>query len=151
MLPRNKSQLKEFLSTVRVLSIRQPWARAIVSHKKRVENRSWRTKYRGPILIHAGQLRSRRAYEEDLDWLRDKHRANAPDYDHIQSGGIVGVASLVDVRPNGKRPRDTWAQADAEGWHLKNAKSVEFVPMLGRLGLFQLSAVEVRRVLKAWE
>jgi hypothetical protein len=37
------------------LSIRQPWASLIVAGLKPVENRSWRVRYRGPLLIHAGQ------------------------------------------------------------------------------------------------
>jgi hypothetical protein len=40
---------------VRVVTIRQPWAWAIVYGGKDVENRRWRTSYRGPLLIHAGQ------------------------------------------------------------------------------------------------
>jgi hypothetical protein len=37
---------------VKVLSIRQPWAWAILEAGKRVENRSWNTKFRGEFLIH---------------------------------------------------------------------------------------------------
>ena len=44
------------MSTIeRCLSIRQPWAWAIVSGRKPVENRSWATPYRGRIAIHASQ------------------------------------------------------------------------------------------------
>ncbi|MCB2188832.1 MAG: ASCH domain-containing protein [Deltaproteobacteria bacterium] len=38
---------------MKCLSIRQPWASLIVAGMKDVENRSWATKYRGPVLIHA--------------------------------------------------------------------------------------------------
>jgi hypothetical protein len=37
---------------MRALTVRQPWAWAIF-HGKPVENRSWATKYRGDLLIHA--------------------------------------------------------------------------------------------------
>ena len=37
----------------RVLSIHGPWAWAIIFGGKDVENRSWSTEHRGPILIHA--------------------------------------------------------------------------------------------------
>jgi hypothetical protein len=40
---------------VKALSIRQPWAWLIVTGYKDIENRSWRTNYRGPLLIHAGR------------------------------------------------------------------------------------------------
>lgn len=38
---------------MKVLSLRQPWAALIAQGKKRVETRSWRTNYRGPLLLHA--------------------------------------------------------------------------------------------------
>ena len=48
---------------MKVLSIRQPWAWAIVAGFKPVENRTWKTGYRGPLLIHAGL----REDVEDID------------------------------------------------------------------------------------
>ncbi len=39
---------------MKALSVRQPFAWAIVHGGKDVENRSWATSYRGPVLIHAG-------------------------------------------------------------------------------------------------
>jgi activating signal cointegrator 1 len=39
---------------VRVLSLLQPWASLLVFGEKRVETRSWKTAYRGPVAIHAG-------------------------------------------------------------------------------------------------
>jgi hypothetical protein len=38
------------------LSIRQPWAWLIVQGHKPIENRTWPTTYRGPLLIHAGVI-----------------------------------------------------------------------------------------------
>lgn len=40
------------------LTIKQPWASAIMAGLKRVENRTWRTDYRGPLAIHAGLSRA---------------------------------------------------------------------------------------------
>jgi ASCH domain len=42
------------IDEARLLTIRQPWAWAIIYGGKDVENRSWLTKHRGPLLIHAG-------------------------------------------------------------------------------------------------
>ena len=39
---------------MKVLTIKQPWASLIVDGYKKYEFRSWKTKYRGEILIHAG-------------------------------------------------------------------------------------------------
>jgi hypothetical protein len=40
---------------VKALTVRQPWAWATIYAGKDVENRRWRTTYRGPLLIHAGK------------------------------------------------------------------------------------------------
>lgn len=40
---------------MKTLTIRQPWAHLIASGAKPVENRLWRTSYRGRLAIHAGQ------------------------------------------------------------------------------------------------
>lgn len=38
---------------MKTVSIRQPWASFIAQGIKDIENRTWRTNYRGPIYIHA--------------------------------------------------------------------------------------------------
>lgn len=43
------------LSKIPTISVRQPWASAIACGAKRIETRSWKTDYRGPLLIHAGK------------------------------------------------------------------------------------------------
>ena len=40
---------------MKVLTIKQPWATLIMQGDKRFEFRSWQTKYRGDLLIHAGK------------------------------------------------------------------------------------------------
>ena len=40
---------------MKVLTIKQPWATLIMQKDKRFEFRSWQTKYRGDLLIHAGK------------------------------------------------------------------------------------------------
>ena len=40
---------------MKVLTIKQPWATLIMQGNKRFEFRSWQTKYRGELLIHAGK------------------------------------------------------------------------------------------------
>lgn len=40
---------------MKVISILQPWATLSVIGAKKIETRSWNTKYRGEILIHASQ------------------------------------------------------------------------------------------------
>lgn len=40
---------------LKVITIKQPWATLIARGYKQYEFRTWQTKYRGPLLIHAGK------------------------------------------------------------------------------------------------
>ena len=40
---------------MKALTVLQPWAWALIHGPKRIENRSWATYYRGPLVIHAGK------------------------------------------------------------------------------------------------
>ncbi len=41
---------------MKAITIKQPWATLIALGEKRFETRSWQTKYRGPIAIHASKI-----------------------------------------------------------------------------------------------
>ena len=43
------------METTRAISLLQPWATLLVSGQKKIETRSWKTLYRGPIAIHASK------------------------------------------------------------------------------------------------
>lgn len=113
---------------MKALSVQQPWADLIMRGKD-VENRSWSTNHRGPLLIHAG------AKLRHGPWLR---RAYGPDHEWAL-GGIVGMVDLVDCVQGYASP---WA-GDGPGaeWHwvLANPRRVPFVPMKGTLGLFEVA------------
>ena len=78
------------------LTICQPWAWAIAAGYKLVENRSWPTKYRGPLLIHAGKSRS---WLHAVGELRDGGFDVPDDLNDLTFGAVVAVAQLVDVIP----------------------------------------------------
>ena len=48
---------------MKVLTVKQPWATLIAKGYKEYEFRSWKTKYRGELLIHAGVGEDKKAYE----------------------------------------------------------------------------------------
>ena len=76
---------------MKALSVRQPWAWCIVSGFKSVENRTWTTKYRGPILIHASS-----AAGEITDDLEAK-LANI----HPSVGKAITGETVADDDPGG--------------------------------------------------
>lgn len=41
------------ICSMKALSIKQPWLHAILTEGKRIENRTWQTKHRGWIALHA--------------------------------------------------------------------------------------------------
>jgi hypothetical protein len=76
------------------LSVRQPYAWAIVAGIKDVENRSWATKIRGRIFIHAGKNNER--VDDGLDDLRRKGVRKLPKEQDMTFGAIIGSVEIVD-------------------------------------------------------
>ncbi len=48
---------------MKILTIKQPWASLIANNIKLYEFRTWKTNYRGPVLIHAGATIDKDAME----------------------------------------------------------------------------------------
>ena len=46
---------------MKALTVLQPWAQLLILGAKKYEIRSWKTKHRGPLLIHAGRTFSEEA------------------------------------------------------------------------------------------
>jgi hypothetical protein len=112
---------------MKTLSIRQPWAHLVVMGRKTIENRTWRTSYRGPLLVHAGG----RWADEPVERIERRHRIEIPR--DLPLGGIVGIVDLVDIvrRSNDPFFHGPW------GWVLVGARALPFRPLSGRLGLFE--------------
>jgi hypothetical protein len=104
---------------MKALSIRQPWPHLVVTGRKRIENRTWRTAYRGPLLVHAGS----QWHGEPIDAIEKRHRITIPR--DIPLGGIIGIVDLVDIVERSEDPYFVGPY----GWVLRNARSL--------LGLFE--------------
>ena len=117
------------LKMLRALSIRQPWAWLIVNGYKDVENRGWATKYRGPLLIHAGA--SRIGLRDAEAEVVGRFGIRLPtEYDF---GGIVGVVNLEDCS---ERTSSPWHDSGSVGWVLAMARRLPFRRVKGALSLF---------------
>lgn len=123
----------------RAISVRQPWAWAIVHGFKPVENRTkdFTGGYRGPVLIHTGKeaadrgswIAVRNLLEEAGDDPDD-----LPDAAALPLGGFVGAAELVDVVTRHTSP---WFFGPV-GLVLARPRPFNRVPWRGRLGLFSV-------------
>jgi len=123
---------------VKVLTIRQPWLWAIAHGTKRTENRPWRTKYRGPVLLHAAVTCTRIEYEEGVNWMlaRKLVRKNeVPRLAALPRGVVVARANIIDCIDNGPLPADTWAIPGAFGILLADVTLVTPTHFSGALRL----------------
>lgn len=121
------------------LSLRQPWAYAVLHLGKDVENRRWRSRYRGRVILHASQTFD----PVGLEYLR---HAGFEVPAALPRGAYVGEVTVVSCV----------GAADCESpwgfgpWCYSLERPAAYrtpVPGKGRLGFYHVPE-EVRRSLK---
>lgn len=70
---------------MKAITIKQPWATLIVKGYKKYEFRTWKTKYRGELLIHAGK-------GIDKKYIKQMESLNLD----FPNSKIIGKVNLVD-------------------------------------------------------
>jgi len=92
---------------MKALTIRQPWASLFALGVKQMETRSWDTKYRGPVAIHAGLAMPSRIGQRvtfgDFEVERDKsglllRGPYLPWPYRLPMGAVVAVGDLFQTR-----------------------------------------------------
>lgn len=121
---------------MKCVSIREPWAWMILAGLKTAENRSWKTDYKGPLLIHA----SKNFLRDQEFWLRSQGHPLPSPFPSHHLGHIVGIVDLIGCcTVNKARER---GETFAEGpwcWVLRNPRRFERpVPWRGELGMFEV-------------
>lgn len=133
---------------MKALSIRQPWAWAILHAGKRIENRSRADgrapdlcRYIGPLLIHASKGCGLAEYADAAIWMHqqhlatpigwrlDKQHSDTPKLQALSTlprGGIVGACTVVGyVGPSGDVYRANGVRDPHPGedmrWHVKGS------------------------------
>lgn len=123
---------------MKALSIRQPWASMIIQGYKPVENRSWKAKHRGPLLIHAAKK-----YDYDGEWWikenfkYDPAMAKAIKDSQSLRGGIIGSVTMVDCVSSHPSP---W-YAGEWAFVFIDPKPIDFYPCPGKLSFFEAPIV----------
>ena len=110
----------------RVLSVQQPWAWLICYGPKPVENRTWRTAFRGPLLIHA-------SLTIDLEAVAALRARGVHLPREYVSGAIVGRARLVDCISS----CDSEWFVGPYGFVLEDRAGLPAFKCKGRLGLWR--------------
>ncbi len=119
------------------LSVRQPWAWAIIHAGKDIENRTWQAvnhglKQRGRIAIHASKGLTRAEYDDASEFMAAIHvKCPAPAY--LMRGGIIGSVEVIDVASFSTSP---WFFGP-RGLVLRNPEPCTFLPAIGALGYFK--------------
>lgn len=105
---------------MKAITIKQPWASLIVSGLKDIENRSWKTNFRGRVLIHAGMKADNHwdspVCEKVDKYLREISKGGT-DWSNYHFGAIIGSVEIVDCVQN--HP-SIWAIKGDWNWVLAN-------------------------------
>lgn len=128
---------------MRTITIKQPWASLIVEPDldnpgfgiKAIENRTWPTKFRGRVLIHAGleNILKKIKYGESIQFLTNDQIKDATKTSErnlsifgsiLPVGAIIGSVEIVDCVIN--HP-SIWAEHTAKKKTKKNKAGVIFV------------------------
>ena len=126
---------------MKVLTLKQPWATLISEGIKEYEFRSWKTSYRGKLLIHAGVS-------------IDKEEIKKYNYDYPKSR-IVALVELIDcikIDNNfNKMIKDknsiVYGSKDREGyaWKLRLIKKIDDNKEIkGKLGLWNIEDYDLK-------
>ena len=92
---------------MKALSIKQPWASLIAHGIKDIENRTWKTHFRGRIYIHASAKGAQVVFDgEQRTYLKSRKQP----VDITQLSAIIGEVDIIDCVIN--HP-SIWAESTA--------------------------------------
>lgn len=135
---------------LRGLSITQPWASLIALGSKRIETRSFKTRYRGPVLIHAAK-----GFPGHAKTFASTERALGRLPGRIPLGAVIARAVLIDCRPTQDVEHDVSGLERHLGnfawgrfaWFLDDVEALaEPVGWKGALGLWKVPDALARAV-----
>lgn len=119
------------------LSVRQPWAWAIIHAGKDIENRTWRSNHpslpdRGPLAIHAAKGMTQDEYHDAAEFMAAIGVRCPPPADLLR-GGIIGAVEWWDVT---RKHTSRWFIGPL-GLVLSQPVACRFVAAKGNLGVFR--------------
>lgn len=130
------------------LSVRQPWAWAIIHAGKDIENRGPSFSFDMPsrrFAVHASQGMTRQEYEDARDYMAEIGVA-CPRPDALVRGAIIGAVTVTSVVGGSDSP---WFFGP-RGLVLTEPVAVDPVPASGALGFFRWSPAGALAKPKPW-
>lgn len=139
---------------MKALTIKQPWASLVAHGIKEIENRTWKTNYRGKIYIHAGS-----SAKFNVQLTDDQAKAAIPilrtAFDGTMPfGAIIGEVDIVDCVIN--HP-SIWAEKtketliDQSGASVVLNEDVIYNWVLANPILYDKQILNVKGKLSFWE
>ncbi len=125
---------------LKVLTLRQPWATLVAEGIKKYEFRSWKTNYRGKVLIHAGagvdKKDMERFKELNLEFPSKKIIAEVEIEDCLELDDKLNNEIIAENNiAYGSKVRSGYA------WKLKNVKKIKSDKIInGKLGLWNIDS-----------
>lgn len=139
----------EQVHMIPALTLYRPWPALILRAGKNVENRTWRTNYRGPLLLHAGQRWDHSAVEfASTIWTAGSHSALdwIPQDPDAHPTGLVGAVRLYDCH---RAIPSRWAAPGQWHWMLEDPyEFADPIPCTGKQQLWSPGA-ELMQAIKA--
>ena len=114
---------------MKAISVRQPWAWAIIHAGKDVENRSpdtiarWKSLVGQRIAIHASSLMPLRQWEEVAKFMNGLG-VTPPQPNQLERGAIIGFVDVVDTV---KSSKSKWFEKGLHGLLFANPKPISKV------------------------
>lgn len=124
---------------MKCISLRQPWAWAVIHGGKDIENRHWFTHYRGPILIDAANGLTHDEYTEAYAFIVNAGHRPPPAFESLLRGGIIGAVRIIDCVDSSESP---WFMGP-HGFVLADPQPLPFLPLHGQLGVFEVPEADL--------
>lgn len=121
------------------ITLKPIWAWAILNADKRIENRTWYTKHRGPLYIHAGCARVTPDDRQSLARRLASVGLAYPDETTFPRGGLVAVVTLADCVRLPTPRLGAWGAPGCWHWLLADVSPLDVpIPMSGKLSLWRV-------------
>ncbi len=125
---------------MKTITIKQPYASLIAAGIKKYEFRTWKSKYRGKLLIHAGKGIDKKAMEKFKNYNLK-----------YPAGCIIAICDMVDCVKIDEETREMLLKEnelvygktamdksfDGYGFRLENVKMIEEIPVKGALSFWE--------------
>ena len=125
---------------MKTITIKQPYASLIAAGIKKYEFRTWKSKDRGKLLIHAGKGIDKKAMEKFKNYNLE-----------YPAGCIIAICDMVDCVKIDEETREMLLKEnelvygktamdksfDGYGFRLENVKMIEEIPVKGALSFWE--------------